>query len=254
MTEQRTPQGLKVIGVIPARMHSERLPGKVLRSIVGVPMLRRVFDGVRGCKRLAELLVATDSEEVYRYCASEGMSSIMTAGTHQSGTERIIEVMQTKPADVYVNIQGDEPMLTAEHIDLLIEPFFSFPGTQVSTLKTPLHAEEAENPNVVKVVTTASRQALYFSRAAIPYHRNSASDVPFYKHLGVYAYRAETLELYSRLPPSALEQTERLEQIRFLEHGIPIYVAETAVDTIGVDTEEDWQAVNRHFEALSDRR
>ncbi len=241
---------LKIIGVIPARFQSERLPGKVLRPIAGVPMVHRVFDGSRGCRYLADLLVATDSEEVHRYCSDHQIPVLMTAATHQSGTERIHEVMQKRPADVYVNIQGDEPMLSAAHLDLLIEPLLSEPDILVTTLKTPITAEEAQNPNAVKVVTNSKSRALYFSRAPIPYHRNAASPLPFYKHLGLYAYRAETLDRYCRLAPSLLEQTERLEQMRFLEHGIPIHVSETSLDTIGVDTEEDWQTVNRHFEKL----
>src|SRR3990170_3556348 len=195
----------------------------------------------------------------------------MTASTHRSGTERILEVMQKMPADVYVKVQGDEPMLTAEHLRLLIEPLLPRephlpqepqepqephlprepnPPIQVTTLKTPLAAAEAQNPNVVKVVTNLRGEALYFSRAPIPYRRNPASGISFYKHLGLYAYSREAVERYRELPPSPLEQTERLEQLRFLENGIPIQVAETAEDTIGVDTEEDWAAATKYFEGL----
>lgn len=217
-------------------------------------MLQLVFDGARGCRHLDELWVATDSEQVREYCSRHEIPVLMTASTHRSGTERIHEVLQMRPADVYVNIQGDEPMLNVRHVDLLVEPFLSDPHTQVTTLKTPISAEEAQNPHVVKVVTTAAGQALYFSRAAIPYRRDASSPLPFYKHLGFYAYARTALEHYYRLPPSPLEQTERLEQMRFLENGIPIRVSETAIDTIGVDTKEDWAAVKRHFKSLPRQR
>jgi 3-deoxy-manno-octulosonate cytidylyltransferase (CMP-KDO synthetase) len=241
---------LSIVGVIPARMESERLPGKVLRPICGRAMIHRVYDAARACDALTGLWVATDSAAVSEYCAANGIAVIMTSCTHRSGTERVHEVMLKKPADVYINIQGDEPMLQPSHLDLLIEPFLRDPETRVSTLRTPLAPEEATNPNVVKVVSNLHGGALYFSRAAIPYRRNASSTVPYYKHLGFYAYRAEALRLYMRLPASPLEETERLEQLRFLENGIPMHVAETPFDTIGVDTEDDLRAVTRYFETL----
>ena len=267
----------RILGVIPARFDSERLPGKVLRPICGKAMVHIVFERAKLCPLLDELWVATDSERVRDYCARNQLPVLMTASTHRSGTERILEVMQKMPADVYVNVQGDEPMLTAEHLRLLIEPLLPRephlpqepqepqepplprepnlprkpnPPIQVTTLKTPLAAAEAQNPNVVKVVTNLRGEALYFSRAPVPYRRNPASGISFYKHLGLYAYSREALERYRELPPSPLEQTERLEQLRFLENGIPIQVAETAEDTIGVDTEEDWAAATKYFEGL----
>jgi 3-deoxy-manno-octulosonate cytidylyltransferase (CMP-KDO synthetase) len=259
---------LTVVGVIPARMESERLPGKVLRPICGRPMIHRVYDAARACDALSELWVATDSAAVSEYCAANGIAVMMTSRAHRSGTERVHEVMQKRSADrsapdvfahdsahdIYVNIQGDEPMLQPSHLDLLIEPFLRHPQTRVTTLKTPLAPDEAANPNVVKVVSSPHGGALYFSRAAIPYRRNSASTVPCYKHLGFYAYRAEALRLYVSLPVSPLEETERLEQLRFLENGIPMHVAETPFDTIGVDTEDDLLAVTRYFERHSKPR
>jgi 3-deoxy-manno-octulosonate cytidylyltransferase (CMP-KDO synthetase) len=251
--------------VIPARFDSERLPGKVLRPIGGKAMVHVVYERARACPLLDELWVATDSEQVRDYCLRHEIPVRMTSRAHRSGTERILEMMETippdrSPHDVFVNIQGDEPMVTSEHVRLLLEPFISQkapsepvarPEVQVTTLKTPLDPAEAQNPNVVKVVTNLRGEAVYFSRSAIPYPRNPVSGVLFYKHLGLYAYRRAALERYRELPPSPLEETERLEQLRFLEHGIPIQVAETALDTIGVDTEEDYAAVTKHFEALS---
>jgi len=275
MASSSQRSSLRVFGVIPARFDSERLPGKVLRPIGGKAMVHVVYERARACPLLDGLWVATDSERVRDYCAQHEIPVRMTSRAHRSGTERILEVMETIPADrslhdafvndIFVNIQGDEPMVTAEHLRLLLEPFFvaGVPGTpaapvavgrpdvQVTTLKTRLDPAEASNPNVVKVVTNLRGEAVYFSRAPIPYPRNPASGLPFYKHLGLYAYRRAALERYRELAPSPLEETERLEQLRFLEHGIPIQVVETAEDTIGVDTEEDYAAVTKHFEALS---
>jgi len=242
---------LRIAGVIPARLNSERLPGKVLRSLAGRALLHHVYDGARGCPLLDELLVATDAEPVRAYCAEHHIPVLMTSSTHRSGTERIHEVMLRIPADVFLNLQADEPLLGMDHVRLLIEPFLSDPVTQVSTLKVALEDAAAVNPNVVKVVTDARGWALYFSRAPIPYRRQPAAPPPYYKHLGLYGYRREALARYVQLEPTPLEQAERLEQLRFLENGVPIQVMETTQDTIGVDTEEDWTAVSRLLESSS---
>ena len=250
MSSFATRPGLRVLGVIPARYDSERLPGKVLLPICGKPMIQVVYERARLCPLLDDLLVATDSERVQECCARNQIPVRMTRATHRSGTERILEVLENVPADVCVNIQGDEPMISPAHLELLIEPFVARPGVQVTTLKTPLDPAEASNQNVVKVVTNLRGEAVYFSRAPIPYPRNPASGLGFFKHLGLYAYTRAALERYRELPVSLLEETERLEQLRFIEHGIPVYVAETAEDTIGVDTEADWAAVRKLFESL----
>jgi len=240
---------LRIVGVIPARMNSERLPGKVLRSLAGRAMLHHVYDGARACPLLNEFLVATDAEAVRAYCTQHQIPVLMTSPDHRSGTERIHEVMQRISGDVFVNLQADEPLVGVDHVQLLIDPFLAEETTQVSTLKVPLDVMAAANPNVVKVVTDRRGRALYFSRAPIPYRRDPASSPPYYKHLGLYGYRREALARYFQMAPSQLEQAERLEQMRFLENGIPIQVMETARDTIGVDTEEDWAAVSRLLES-----
>ncbi|HEY7680099.1 MAG TPA: 3-deoxy-manno-octulosonate cytidylyltransferase [Terriglobia bacterium] len=239
---------LRVAAVIPARLDSERLPGKVLRQLAGRAMLHHVYERALECALLDELWVATDSDAVRDYCSRHQIPVLMTAAIHRSGTERIHEAMKKIPADVFLNLQADEPLLTAAHLRLLAEPFLLRADAQVTTLKTPLDPAAAQNPNVVKVVADERGRALYFSRAPIPYHRDPASSLPYYKHLGLYGYRREALERYCALPSSPLEQAERLEQLRFLENGIPIHVAETSEDTIGVDTEDDWEAVSRYFE------
>ncbi len=239
-----------ILGVIPARLNSTRLPGKVLREICGRPMLQHVFSRARRSELLSDLVVATDSREVFDYCARAGIKALMTSGSHQSGTDRIHEVMGNMPADIYVNVQGDEPMIRPEHLSVLLRPFFEDVSVQVTTLKTQISPEEARNPNCVKVVTGASGSALYFSRSAIPYGRDQTAEARYFKHLGIYAYSRAALDRFHRLPQSELEQAERLEQLRFLEHGIPIHVAETPHNTIGVDTEEDLIQVERYFQQL----
>lgn len=246
------PQHAKrtIVGVIPARLDSTRLPRKVLRPICGRPMLHHVFVRASRCGLLDDLVVATDSKEVYDYCAGSGLKVLMTSTAHTSGTDRIYEVMQTRPADIYVNIQGDEPMIKSAHLEALLQPFLKDPSVRVSTLKTPITADEAQNPNCVKVVTDIDGNALYFSRCAIPYNRDQAAGTSYFKHLGIYAYTRSALDRFHQLSPSRLEQTERLEQLRFLEHGIPIHVIETPHDTIGVDTEEDLSRVERYFQGI----
>ncbi len=241
---------LLILGVIPARLNSTRLPGKVLREICGRPMLQHVFLRAKRSELLGDLVVATDSREVFDYCAGAGIKALMTSSSHQSGTDRIHEVMQSVPADIYVNIQGDEPMIRPEHLSALLQPFFDDVSAQVTTLKTPISPEEARNPNCVKVVTGESGSALYFSRSAIPYRRDQTAEARYFKHLGIYAYSRAALDGFHHLPQSELEQAERLEQLRFLEHGIPIHVAETPHNTIGVDTEEDLIQVERYFRQL----
>ena len=169
---------------------------------------------------------------------------MLTSAGHRSGTERVNEVAGRIAADVYLNIQGDEPMTRPEHIAALLA-LMRDAAVQVGTLKTPASAADVNNPNAVKVVTDAVGRALYFSRATIPFDRDATGETRYFKHLGFYAYRPEALARFCRLPESPLEQSERLEQLRFLENGIAIHVAETPHDTIGVDTEEDLRRVEK---------
>jgi 3-deoxy-manno-octulosonate cytidylyltransferase (CMP-KDO synthetase) len=228
---------VKIVAIIPARLGSTRLPRKMLREIGGLPLIGRVYQAVRSSPLLADVIIATDSTEILRVCEGAGWAACMTAEAHSSGTERVHEVAQAISADVYINVQGDEPMTRPEHIAALVE-LMKLPHVEVGTLKTPAAAAEISNPNAVKVVTDRDGRALYFSRAAIPYNRDGA-DTRYYKHLGFYAYRKSALDRFVLLPESTLEKSERLEQLRFLENGIPIYLAETLFDSIGVDTEED---------------
>jgi 3-deoxy-manno-octulosonate cytidylyltransferase (CMP-KDO synthetase) len=239
---------LTVLGVIPARLASTRLPGKVLREIAGRPLVAWVHEAARKAPDLTDVLVATDADEVMRACARLGIPALLTSPTHSSGTDRVWEVAQSRAADVYVNIQGDEPFVTAGHVARLVEPFRTEADTLVSTLCIRATADEVDARQVNKVVFGAGGRALYFSKWGIPFDRDGRGAVR-YKHIGLYAYRKAALEAFHRLPPSTLEVTEGLEQLRFLENGIGITVRETTETTIGVDTEEDLRAAEARLTA-----
>jgi 3-deoxy-manno-octulosonate cytidylyltransferase (CMP-KDO synthetase) len=230
---------MKALAVIPARLASTRLPRKMLREMAGKPLIGVVYEAVRSSPLLADVIVATDSEEILRVCRNHGWKAEMTSPNHKSGTERVYEIAVRRDAEVYVNVQGDESMIRPDHIASLLE-LMQNPEAHVGTLKTPAAEEDIANPNAVKVVADRNGRALYFSRATIPFDRDGTHP-DYFKHLGVYAYRRAALDRFIALPESSLEKSERLEQLRFLENGIAIYVAETPYDSIGVDTEEDLQ-------------
>jgi 3-deoxy-manno-octulosonate cytidylyltransferase (CMP-KDO synthetase) len=239
---------LTVLGVIPARLASTRLPRKVLRELAGRPLVAWVFEAARRAPDLDEVLVATDADEVMQACARLGIPAVLTSSAHPSGTDRVWEVAQSRAADVYVNIQGDEPFVTPGHIARLVEPFRTTADTLVSTLCIQATPDEVDARNVNKVVFGAGGRAIYFSKYGIPFDRDGRGAVR-YKHIGLYAYRKAALEAFHRLPPSTLERTEGLEQLRFLEHGIGITVRETTEATIGIDTEEDFRAAEARLTA-----
>jgi 3-deoxy-manno-octulosonate cytidylyltransferase (CMP-KDO synthetase) len=232
---------MKSVAVIPARLASTRLPRKMLREIAGKPLVGWVYEAVRSSTLLSDVIVATDSEEILDACRKHGWKAQMTSGAHRSGTERVHEVSHSVAADVYVNVQGDEPLVRPEQLATLLD-VMKDAAVPVGTVKTPCPPEEILNPNAVKVVTARGGRALYFSRATIPYDRDGTAP-PYFKHLGLYAYRKPALDLFVSQSESAHEKAERLEQLRFLENGIPIYVGETPYDSVGVDTEEDLQRV-----------
>jgi len=234
-------QSVKSVAIIPARLASTRLPRKMLREIAGKPLVGWVYEAVCASALLSDVIIATDSEEIMEACRRHEWKVQLTSPTHRSGTERVHEVSNSIAAEVYINVQGDEPLVRPEQIATLLE-VMKDSSAQVGTVKTPCPLEEIRNPNAVKVVTAADGHALYFSRATIPFDRDNTGP-RYFKHLGLYAYRKAALDLFVNWPESALEKTERLEQLRFLENGIPIYVGETPYDSVGVDTEEDLQRV-----------
>jgi len=234
---------MKVVAVIPARLASTRLPRKMLREIAGVPLVAWVYRAVERCGSIDKVVVATDSEEILQYCQGMGFHVQMTSPAHRSGTERAHEIACRLPADVYLNIQGDEPLTRQEHIDGLLS-VMAKPGVEVGTLKTRAAQVDINNPAAVKVVTDNAGRALYFSRATIPHDRDGIQPA-YFKHLGLYAHTKKALDMFVSWPESVLERSERLEQLRFLENGVPIYVGETPFDTVGVDTEEDLRRVEQ---------
>jgi len=242
---------LRTLAVIPARLASTRLPRKVLRLIAGRPMLAWVYEAAKACPALDGVIVAADSDEVMRLCHANGWPSVLTSPDLQSGSDRVHEVAKIYAADIYVNIQGDEPTLRPDHLELMLTPFTDGSGARVTTLKVAVQAAEAADPNNVKVVTADNGSALYFSRYSVPYDRAGAGLIQHFKHIGLYAYTREALELFHSLPQSSLELSESLDQLRFLQNGVPIFVAETPHDTVGVDTEADLQRVIALFSTMN---
>jgi 3-deoxy-manno-octulosonate cytidylyltransferase (CMP-KDO synthetase) len=233
---------------IPARFASKRLPGKPLADIGGKPMIQWVYERASLATLADKVTVATDDERIYEAVKAFGGSVVMT-GEHTSGTARVAEAVRITDsrADIIVDVQGDEPLIEPKTIDLAIRPMLEDKTLQVSTLKTPLsEAEELEDPNVVKVVTDSQDFALYFSRSPIPYlNPNSDSPCTLYKHIGLYVYRRDFLEVFSTLSSTPLELSEGLEQLKALENGYRIKVVETTSNPISIDTEEDLLRVRR---------
>jgi 3-deoxy-manno-octulosonate cytidylyltransferase (CMP-KDO synthetase) len=238
---------MKIIGIIPSRYASTRFPAKSLALIKGKSMIQRVYEQVQQSSALNDVVIATDHQEIYDHVKQFGGAVCMTKPGHASGTDRCHEalVLQRKKYDYIINIQGDEPFIQPEQIDLLAGTLDG--TTEIATLVKSIQTEEQLfNPNIVKVVVTKMMEALYFSRSPIPHIRNTPekawpSKHTFYKHIGMYAYRADVLERLTRLSVSSLEKAESLEQLRWLENGFKILVAETATETIGIDTPEDLQ-------------
>ena len=235
---------MKVIGVIPARFGSTRLPGKPLKDILGKPMIQWVYERATAASLLDSIVVATDNEEVLRAVKGFGGDAVMTATSHPNGTSRIAEVAEQVSCDIVVNIQGDEPMLEPEQLNTVVRSLVDHPTSHVATLCVSIQEDAYNDPSVVKVVLGIHGQALYFSRSLIPFERNTRA-LPVYEHLGVYAYRRPFLLEYAQMSPTPLEQTESLEQLRVLEHGYEITVAvvESENEMVSVDTEADLQRV-----------
>jgi len=242
-----------IIGIIPSRYASTRFPAKPLVNIAGKSMIQRVYEQASKAKLLSAVLVATDDARIHDHVVHFGGNVLMTSTEHQTGTDRCAEVTsQLKHVDVVINIQGDEPFIEPEQIDLLAS-LFSNDETQIATLVKRIETEEdLYSDTVVKVVRAANGKALYFSRAAIPHLRSVGRHEvlqkgTFYKHIGIYAYRAEVLRTLAALPQSPLEKAESLEQLRWLENGFSIQLAETEHESNSVDTPEDLERLLRHL-------
>ncbi|MBU0567368.1 3-deoxy-manno-octulosonate cytidylyltransferase [bacterium] len=233
---------MKVVGIIPARYGSTRFPGKPLALINDKPMIQHTYERALKAKRIDELIVATDDDHIFEVVQGFGGEAVLTFTIFKSGTDRVAAVARNIEADIIVNLQADEPLIDPSSIDQAVEAVAEDPQVKVSTLKCRIKKEgELIDPNVVKVVTNKKGEALYFSRAPIPYcFRENRLH---YKHIGLYVFRRDFLFAFTDLPPSALEETEGLEQLRILENGYPIKVVETEYEGIGVDTREDLEKV-----------
>ncbi len=247
---------VRIVGLIPARYASSRLPGKPLALIAGVSMIQRVYERCLAAKLLQSVCVATDDTRIADEVESFGGRVVMTRADHPSGTDRVAEAARQVDADIIVNIQGDQPFMAASMIDEAVTPLLKKQAAEVSTLMFPIaNEDDLRNPGVVKVVTDLSGKALYFSRSLIPYPRESVPHNVF-EHVGLYVYSKETLLRLTRLPATTLEKVESLEQLRWLEHGLRIQVTESTVPDkafhgFSVDTHED---IKRAEQMLRERK
>jgi 3-deoxy-manno-octulosonate cytidylyltransferase (CMP-KDO synthetase) len=242
---------MDVIGVIPARYSSTRFEGKVLADILGKPMIQHVWERARQARLLNDLIIACDDERVANVAKEFGAHAVFTAKGHTSGTDRIVEVVNPLDVKIVINIQGDEPLIHPSMIDGVARTLLEDSSISMATvMKTIEDPEVINDPNVVKVVIDKNNFALYFSRAAIPFHaQNSELNLPVYfKHIGLYGYTKDFLFAYKNFPVSYLEKVERLEQLRVLEEGFRIKVIETKYDTIGVDTPEDLRKLKQYLQ------
>jgi len=239
----------RILGVIPARFASSRYPGKALATLAGKPMIEHVWDRANMSRYLSDVLVATDDDRIANAVHKFGGRVRMTRADHPTGTDRLAEIASSEDAVLYVNIQGDEPLIDPEAIDAAILSVHGDETVDMGTLKKQIaDPTDIVNTNVVKVVTNLLGDAIYFSRCPIPYEREGRTGVPIYfKHIGLYVYRREFLLRYPDLSVGPLEQAERLEQLRALENGYRIRVAATDYESLGVDTPEDLERVNQLF-------
>jgi 3-deoxy-manno-octulosonate cytidylyltransferase (CMP-KDO synthetase) len=245
---------VSAIAVIPARYESSRLPGKALADIAGKSMIEHVYRRTAAARSISAVIVATDDERIHRAVQAFGGESRMTSAAHQSGTDRIAEIVPTLSCTVVVNVQGDEPLIEPAMIDEAVAPFSDDASLMMSTLRRRIDDDaDRINPNVTKVVVDRNDFALYFSRAPVPFTREGCRPAPAWRHVGLYVYRRECLLRLAALPPTEMERAEALEQLRALEYGIRIKAVETRFDSIGVDTPEDLERVRVSFRARPDR-
>lgn len=230
--------------MIPARYEASRFSGKLMKDLEGKPVIVRTFEAVLNTKLFEQVYVVTDDNRIEEAILNVGGKVIRSKKEHKSGSDRIAEACENLEADVIVNIQGDEPFTEKKNLEMLLKIFSEDVNNEVSVaslMERLDNPEEVCNPNNVKVVVSKNGDALYFSRAFIPFPRDEKSEGVYFKHIGIYAYRKEALMQFTQLEESILEKTEKLEQLRYLENGFRIRLAETDISTIGIDTEEDLQ-------------
>lgn len=241
---------MKIIAVIPARYNSTRFPAKLMQDLCGKPVILRTYEATVNTQIFDEVIVATDSEEIFDVIVQNGGKAVMSRKPHESGSDRIAEAVENTDVDVVVNVQGDEPFVSKENLTHLVEIFRQDTLQEVDVaslmfrLTTP---QEIENPNHVKVVTDTRSFALYFSRSVIPFNRDQISSVDYFQHIGVYAFRKSALMAFTKWPIGTLENIEKLEQLRYLENGKKIKMAMVSEPSIGIDTPEDLEKAVKKF-------
>jgi 3-deoxy-manno-octulosonate cytidylyltransferase (CMP-KDO synthetase) len=234
----------KIVALIPARYEASRFPGKLMQLLGNKTVIRHVHDNTVATGLFDDVLVITDSEIIFNEIKSAGGKAFMSKMEHESGSDRIAEAVVDMNVDVIINVQGDEPFLKKDPLEKLIR-LFDDPGVEVGSLMRKISVEEASNPNFVKVVIDKNNYALYFSRSIIPFNRNSDSPVQHFLHVGVYGYKKNALISFTKWPHAVLEKTEKLEQLRYLENGIKIKMAETDYENIAIDTPEDLEKARK---------
>jgi len=227
-----------IVAAIPARYAATRFPGKLMQMLGNKTIIRHVYDNIVSTGLFNDVFVVTDSDIIYKEIKDSGGKVIMSKKEHESGSDRIAEAIAEMNIDVIINVQGDEPFIKKEPLEKLVH-LFDDDSIQVASLRRKISKEEALNPNNVKVVTDKSGYALYFSRSIVPYQRDGKTNAEYFLHVGVYAYKKDALIKFTKLPQSSLEKIEKLEQLRYLENGIKIKMAETEYNNIAIDTPED---------------
>jgi len=229
---------MNIVAVIPARYAATRFPGKLMQMLGTKTIIRHVYDNTVATGLFKDVFIVTDSDIIFKEIKENGGKVIMSKKEHESGSDRIAEAVAEMNVDIIINVQGDEPFIKKEPLEKLVR-LFDDQNVQVASLMRKISKEEAGNPNNVKVVTDRSGQALYFSRSIIPYQRDERTSTGYFLHVGVYAYKKEVLMSFTKWPQSSLEKIEKLEQLRYLENGIKIKMAETDYNNIAIDTPED---------------
>jgi len=229
---------MNIVAAIPARYAATRFPGKLMQVLGKKPIIRHVYDNTVATGLFKDVFIVTDSDIIYKEIKENGGKAIMSKKEHESGSDRIAEAVAEMDVDIVVNVQGDEPFIKKEPLEKLVR-HFDDPVIQVASLMRKISKEEAGNPNNVKVVTDKSGYALYFSRSIIPYQRDEELHHEYFLHVGVYAYKKDVLMNFTKWPQTSLEKIEKLEQLRYLENGIKVKMAETDYNNIAIDTPED---------------
>ena len=241
---------MKLIAMIPARYGATRFPAKLMQDLCGKPVIVHTYQRVADTNLFDQVYVVTDDDHIENAIREVGGKVIRSQKEHNSGSDRLAEASKDLEVDIIVNVQGDEPFTDKENLQKVIDIFANDPQKNIavaSLMERITHPDDIANPNNVKVVVNKFNEALYFSRSVIPFPRDTNTKVPYYKHIGIYAYRKDALQQFTQLPPSLLEETEKLEQLRYLENGFKICLALTEISTIGIDTPEDLEKARKRL-------